>query len=146
MSRREDIIKIAQEAGLQRNGYWEFDLVRLERFAALVAAPERINEAVKAERNKLAEWMMQYGFATGHGDTMEQLCDALGTEIVDRIEMEVKAEREACAKVCDERAMRCEKAMQDRIEAGEHDDALALRSTAWKISACAAVIRARGGK
>jgi hypothetical protein len=59
---------------------------------------------VKAERNKLADWMMQYGFATGHGDTMEQLCDALGTEIVDRIEMEVEAEREACAKVCDEYA------------------------------------------
>jgi hypothetical protein len=44
--------------------------------------------------------MMQYGFATGHGDTMEQICDALGTEIVDRIEMEVEAEREVCAKVC----------------------------------------------
>jgi hypothetical protein len=38
---REDIINMAQEAGLQRNGYWEFDLVRLERFAALVAAHER---------------------------------------------------------------------------------------------------------
>lgn len=52
-----------------------------------------------SERNKLAAWMRDYGYATGHGDTMEQLCDALGTEIVDSIEAEVAAEREACAKV-----------------------------------------------
>jgi len=52
---------------------------------------KRVDEAVKAERNKLAAWMMQFGFATGHGDTMEQLCDALGTEIVDRIDGEVEA-------------------------------------------------------
>ena len=90
---RDDIIRMAREAGLERNGYWEFDLVRLERFSALVAA---------AERNKLATWMTQYGFATGHGDTMEQLCDALGTEIVDRIKWEIEAERGACAKVCDD--------------------------------------------
>jgi hypothetical protein len=30
-----------------------------------------------SERNKLAAWMMQRGYATGHGDTMEQLLDAL---------------------------------------------------------------------
>jgi len=54
----------------------------LETFAKLVAAHER---------NKLAAWMIQFGFATGHGDTMEQLCDALGTEIVDRIDGEVEA-------------------------------------------------------
>ena len=66
------------------------------RFAELVDA---------AERNILAAWMIQFGFATGHGDTMEQLVDALGSEIVDRIEIEidvaVAAEREACAKVCE---------------------------------------------
>jgi hypothetical protein len=58
------------------------DLAGLIQFAKLVAAHER---------NKLAAWMMQFGFATGHGDTMEQLCDALGTEIVDRIDGEVEA-------------------------------------------------------
>jgi hypothetical protein len=46
--------------------------------------------------------MRDYGFATGHGDTMEQLCDALGTEIVDSIEAEVEAEREECAKLCEQ--------------------------------------------
>jgi hypothetical protein len=33
--------------------------------------------------NKLAAWMMQRGFATGHGDTMEDLLDELGIEIAE---------------------------------------------------------------
>jgi hypothetical protein len=88
---REDIIKLAREAGLAY-GSDEKPLGSVTRFAALVAA---------AERNKLAAWMIQFGFATGHGDTMEQLVDALGSEIVDRIECEIDTERSACAKVCD---------------------------------------------
>ena len=63
------------------------------RFAELVA---------EAERNILAAWMIQFGFATGHGDTMEQLVDALGSEIVDRIEFEIEAEREVCAQMADD--------------------------------------------
>lgn len=94
---REDIIRMAREAG-----FVDYELddytpsgydIRYERFAALVAA---------AERNKLAAWMIQFGFATGHGDTMEQLVDALGSEIVDRIEIEIDCERESCAKVCED--------------------------------------------
>ncbi len=54
------------------------------------------------------------------------------------------AEREACAKVCDDQANRCEKAAQSAIEDGEHDEVSAIRSTAWKISVCADAIRARG--
>jgi hypothetical protein len=70
-----------------------FDMAVVDRMVA---------EGVAKERNKLAAWMIQFGFATGHGDTMEQLLDALGTEIVDRIEMEVEAEREACERVAAE--------------------------------------------
>jgi hypothetical protein len=33
---RDDIIRMAREAGLERDGYWEFDMQRLERFAHLV--------------------------------------------------------------------------------------------------------------
>ncbi len=76
---REDITCMAREAGPLIST--PFD-VWCERFAALVA---------DAERNKLAAWMIQFGFATGHGDTMEQLVDALGSEIVDRIEFEIDA-------------------------------------------------------
>lgn len=114
---QDDIIRMARDAGLEQIGFSTEDWVAwtsdLERFAALVAA---------AERNKLAAWMTKFGFATGHGDTMEQLCDALGTEIVDLTDCEVKAEREACADVCDQHAS-CE--------------GIAQR--------CAVAIRARGG-
>jgi hypothetical protein len=81
----ETIARLGFEAGADSVGFFT-----LKKFAELVAAHER---------NKLAAWMIQFGFATGHGDTMEELCDALGTEIVDRIDGEVEAEREACAKV-----------------------------------------------
>jgi len=83
----ETIAKLGFEAGADSVGFFT-----LKKFAELVAAHER---------NKLAAWMIQFGFATGHGDTMEELCDALGTEIVDRIDGEVEAEREACAMVCE---------------------------------------------
>ena len=87
---REDIIKLARGAGFEvygtdvwiTDGWW---LEELERFAALVA---------DAKREKLAAWMMQQGYATGHGDTVEDLLKELEWQIEER-------EREACAKVCD---------------------------------------------
>ena len=87
---REEIIRMAREAGF--GGFLEpnWDLrEELERFAALVAA---------AEREKLAAWMMAQGYATGHGDTVEDLLKELEWQIEERI----KNEREACAKVCEE--------------------------------------------
>jgi hypothetical protein len=57
----------------------------LERFAAIVAA---------AQREKVAAWMRNCGYATGHGDTVEDLLDHLGTQITEGLLME----REACAK------------------------------------------------
>lgn len=55
---------MAREAGI---GWW-LDDGKLERFAALVAA---------AEREKVAAWMIQRGYATGHGDTVEDLLKEL---------------------------------------------------------------------
>ena len=52
-----------------------------ERFAFLVAA---------AERNNLAAWMIERGYATGHGDSTEDLLKELEWQIAER-------EREACA-------------------------------------------------
>ena len=82
---------MAREA--QMPFYWRtgeityFD--KLERFAALVAA---------AEREKLAAWMIQRGYATGHGDTIKDLLKELEWQIDERI----RNEREACAKVCED--------------------------------------------
>lgn len=53
-------------------------------------------------------------------------------------------EREACAKLCQDKAMRLETKAQEAIEAGEHGEVNAIRSTAFQISVCAAAIRARG--
>jgi hypothetical protein len=90
------------------------ELQRLERFAAIVASAERkqyehtlklqqasyereIKIEVEAEREKVAHWMRSMGYATGHGDTVEDLLDHLGTQIAEGLLME----REACAKVCE---------------------------------------------
>ena len=86
---REEIIRMAREAGFkvdwQHADVAEIKAKRYEYFAALVAA---------AEREKLADWMMSQGYATGHGDTVEDLLKELEWQIAER-------EREACAKLCD---------------------------------------------
>jgi hypothetical protein len=69
---------------------------------------------MEAESNKLAAWMIAQGYATGHGETVEGLLEELEREVgfkraelwIKRISEAVLAEREACAKVCDDMAMR----------------------------------------
>ena len=68
--------------------------------------------------NKVADWMMQHGYATGHGETMEDLLDELKWQIDEKIAIE----REACAALCE--------AEGKRVDA------------AWV--SCATAIRARG--
>ena len=85
---REAVILMAREAGamFDHMTWVERDLAPVfERFSALVTA---------AEREKLAAWMIERGYATGHGDTVEDLLKELEWQIAER-------EREACAKVCD---------------------------------------------
>ena len=109
---REEIIRMAREAGLDPD-LWNYTDA-FERFAALVAV---------VERNKLAAWMMRQGYATGHGDTVEDLLKELDWQIEERI----RNECEECAKVC-----------EDIDTEYEGQDVLAT----W----CAAAIRARGEK
>ena len=97
---RDDILRMAREAGgyvaeLPNGDAWLLDDAVLERFATLVAA---------AEREKLAYWMRSLGYATGHGDTIEDLLDQLGTQIAQGLEAEVVMERAACADICDQHA------------------------------------------
>jgi hypothetical protein len=68
------------------------------------ALAQEEQEPGQAECEKLAHWMRSMGYATGHGDTIEDLLDHLGTQIAEGLEAEVLMEREACAKVCDELA------------------------------------------
>jgi hypothetical protein len=86
---QEDIHRIARE--LYGTGATEQEI----RFAILVAA---------AQREKIAAWMWNMGYATRHGDTIEDLLDHLGTQIAEGLEAEVLMEREACADICDQHA------------------------------------------
>ena len=84
----DDINRMAEAAGFPaRRAFSDLsDLYpRLERFAALVAA---------AKREKVVRWMMERGYATGHGDTIEDLLTELEWQVRE-------SEREACAKVCE---------------------------------------------
>jgi deoxyribodipyrimidine photolyase-like uncharacterized protein len=92
---QDDILRMAREAGFNefndglrddgsRDTYLDCWPENLERFVDLVAA---------AQREKVVHWMRSMGYATGHGDTIEDLLDHLGTQIAERQEAEVLMER-----------------------------------------------------
>lgn len=78
---RDDVTRMAREAGFVG---MDGEHGALRRFAALVAS---------AEREKVAAWMMQSGYATGHGDTIEDFLKELDWQAMER-------ERKACAQIC----------------------------------------------
>ena len=65
----------------------------VEKYAFLKAS------AVKAEREVVANWIMDKGFATGHGDSIVDLLDQLEWQIAEK-------EREERAKLCEEMAVK----------------------------------------
>ncbi len=86
---REDIIRIYNQVSdeLCDGKEWAWTGVEepLQRFAALVAT---------TEKQKVVEYMNSRAFATGHGDTIEDLLKEMEWQVAER-------EREACAKLCD---------------------------------------------
>ena len=73
---RDDIIRMAREANLTDGIELPHEIEAVERFAALVAAAER-----KDKREKVAQWMIQRSYATGHGDTTEDLLAELEWQV-----------------------------------------------------------------
>ena len=73
-----NVFKLIEDNGLTLHG-------DIEHFAELIR---------QEEREKVAAWMMRQGYATGHGDTVEDLLKELEWQIRER-------EREACAKVAE---------------------------------------------
>ena len=57
-----------------------------------------------SDKEKVAQWMIQQGYATGHGDTIEDLLKELEWQIAENwtnaLVKGVEGEREACAKLC----------------------------------------------
>ena len=86
---RDDIIRITHQAGL----HLATD-VKWMPIIGLEYAEKLIQLAAAEEREACAQWMIQRSYATGHGDTMEDLLKELEWQIRE-------SEREACAKVCD---------------------------------------------
>jgi len=85
---REDIIRMAREAGFEQAGHLSFQEIthRLESFAALVASAEREKyEAIITNMTKLLE--------------AQQNREGVA---VDMIAAGIAAEREECAKVCED--------------------------------------------
>ena len=76
---KDDILTMASEAycwHVNLSGDRAASIARLQRFAELVAAAER-----KDEREKVAQWMIQRSYATGHGDTTEDLLAELEWQV-----------------------------------------------------------------
>jgi hypothetical protein len=104
---KEDIIAMARRAGAHDDGNEVrfVELRYLERFAALVADAKAkrmhaegmvtvgyMRQQIAAERNKVAQWMIDHSYATGHGDTVEDLLKELDWQVRE-------SERNACAAV-----------------------------------------------
>ena len=115
---RDDIERMAVEAGgfiPEWRGIWELSGDALQRFASLVAA---------AEREKVAAWMRSKSYATGHGDTVEDLLKELEWQVAER-------EREACLALVNQGT-------------GEATSADALKILRMERDRISAAIRARG--
>jgi hypothetical protein len=144
---KDEIIQLAQEAGfwVDSNGILNGgdDDAGLLVFADLV---------VEAEREKVAQWMIEKGYATGHGDTIEDLLKELEWQITERmksegwrqcaagqrttqycdlLELAVANEREACAKLCEDGPIPKDSTTLTHIPT---------------LVGCAAAIRARGNE
>ena len=59
-----------------------------------------------SDTEKLAQWMIQRGYATGHGDSVDALLQELDWQIVENwtraLINGITTEREACAKVAED--------------------------------------------
>ena len=84
---KDEIVDMLAAVDFQFFGKQDWNIFdKYEAFAQLVA---------EKEREVVANWIMDKGFATGHGDSIVDLLDQLEWQIAEK-------EREACAAICDE--------------------------------------------
>jgi hypothetical protein len=98
---RDDVIRMAEEAGFSKDWQGTWHCIFAQMNEAFTLAYEA---GAAAEREKVAQWMIQRGYATGHGDTIEDLLAELDWQIAEKIAIE----REACAKVAESYEPRCD--------------------------------------
>jgi hypothetical protein len=63
--------------------------------------PKKIKWVAAHEREKVTKWMVERGYATGHGDTIEDLLKELEWQVAER-------EREMCASVAESYEPTCD--------------------------------------
>ena len=86
---RDEIVAAEKEAQMIRDGWRKCaEGQKTTQYCGL------LDLAVAAEREKVARWMIRKSYATGHGDTVEDLLKELEWQVAER-------EREACAKVAE---------------------------------------------
>lgn len=74
----EQIFELAEKCAFQDDfGRWNFTDEGLLDFVFMVQ---------KAESEKVAKWMISQGYATGHGDTIEDLLKELEWQVAEREE------------------------------------------------------------
>ena len=93
-----------------------------------------LGTATDASREKLAAWMMANSFATGHGDTIDDLLVELGGQIRELREVSARTRSDTlqeAAEECDRHAKFC----KDQALAGGDYDHLMIRSAEAKHNA-----------
>ena len=91
-----------------------------------------LQDAVLAEREKVAAWMRSKSYATGHGDTTEDLLKELEWQVAER-------EREACARIADKCIEDSQKVTPESEQQENYMVAMRILSEEFAIA-----IRARG--
>jgi hypothetical protein len=80
---REDILRMADEAyELAKKDLFNGDYLTTGFLAIRDIHFHRL--ATTAERDKVAKWMIKHDYATGHGDTVEDLLKALEWQAMER--------------------------------------------------------------
>lgn len=71
------------------------------------------------DKEKVAQWMISRGYATGHGDTIEDLLAELDQQLFENwnssVMKVVAYEREACANVADVALLGAERHLRERV-------------------------------
>lgn len=103
-------------------------------------------QGVAAEREKVAHWMITACYATGHGETTEDLLRELAWQMDERIAQAVAAERE---RICEAIKSEDDYCVDNGDYMLDSDDCIAVARGIWvrpEFNLDDAAIRARGTK
>ena len=94
------------------------------------------------DREQFEAWASDFRPATRFVVTPDGQYDIVFTHLMwEAWRSAALAERERCAKVCEDRARRNEDAAGDAFAEGDPESVSNLRSTAWQLATCADAIR-----